>query len=754
MRTLVIFRGAPGVGKSTFIAENGLTHYTVSADSLRLLFGSPELSIDGFMGISQKNDKDVWNRLFDILERRMQNGDFTVVDATNSKTSEMNRYKELCHKYRYRIICVDMTNIPIEIAKERNNNRLHPIHSNRHYKYVPEHVIDTMYERFKTNKIPSGIEVVTCDELMDKIQYKSQDVSNYKKIHHFGDLHGCYSVLEEYFQKNPFKDDELYVFTGDYVDRGIEHEKLLNFLFSIMHKSNVIFLEGNHEAHLWHWANDEESKSPEFNKHTTLQLNNVDKKEARIFYRKLRQVFYYTHNVGHPRKQKNVIITHAGISSIPTNLTFIPTSQFINGVGRYEDMKAVNDFFVENTVECQYQIHGHRNVFHEPIKINDRCYCLESEIEFGGNFRVVTLDNNGFEEIEIKNEVWNKERYKNQAHQVEVPKTMNDKLNDVIKSLKNNKHIIEKHFDNGVSSFNFSRQVFWDKIWNDLTTKARGLFVNMNTGKIVCRSYEKFFNIGENSLVTMESLKKNLVFPVTAYNKYNGFLGMLGVHDETGEALFASKSSFDSDFANYFKDIFMEKHGSNFSEIVKFIKENNVTLVFEVIDIKNDPHIIKYDKNSLVLLDVVYNDITFKKFSYSELCKFAFKYNLVDKQIHCNQTLNLSIFNNFQEFEQFVIDAELGKVDEHLEGVVFEDSNGFNVKLKFNYYKFWKFMRSVKGAVVRHGAYKNPSVLTDTFARPFYEFVLKYNRDNNEELAKMSIIECREKFLENYKGKK
>ena len=78
---------------------------------------------DGTVGISQNNDKTVWNTLFRLLEVRMQKGEFTVIDATNSKTSEMTRYKQMCQDYRYRIYCVDFTDIPIDETKRRNANR-------------------------------------------------------------------------------------------------------------------------------------------------------------------------------------------------------------------------------------------------------------------------------------------------------------------------------------------------------------------------------------------------------------------------------------------------------------------------------------------------------------------------------------------------------------------------------------------------------------------------------------------------------
>ena len=121
MRTLVLLRGSAGVGKSTYIEQNGLKQYTLSADDIRLLCQSPVMQLDGSMSISQNNEKVVWDILFKLLEVRMQRGEFTVIDATNSKTSEMNNYKKLADKYRYRMFCIDFTDVPIEEYAKRND---------------------------------------------------------------------------------------------------------------------------------------------------------------------------------------------------------------------------------------------------------------------------------------------------------------------------------------------------------------------------------------------------------------------------------------------------------------------------------------------------------------------------------------------------------------------------------------------------------------------------------------------------------
>lgn len=244
MRILLLLRGSASCGKSTWIEENGLKQYTLSSDDIRLLCQSPVMLNDGTVGISQNNDAIVWKTLFEILEIRMQRGDFTVIDATNSKTSEMNRYREMCETYRYRIYCVDFTHIPMEEVKRRNRER-------EAYKRVPEEVIDNMYSRFRTQKIPSGIKVIGPDEL-DTIWTRLFDMSSYKRVHHIGDIHGCDTALRKYLEENGgIKDDEMYIFVGDYIDRGLENVEVVKFLLSIMNRKNVLMLEGNHERWLW-----------------------------------------------------------------------------------------------------------------------------------------------------------------------------------------------------------------------------------------------------------------------------------------------------------------------------------------------------------------------------------------------------------------------------------------------------------------------------------------------------------------------
>ncbi len=479
MRILLLLRGSAGCGKSTWIEQNGLKPYTLSADDIRLLCQSPIMQVDGTEGISQSNDNVTWKTLFNLLEVRMQKGEFTVIDATNSKTSEMNRYKEMCNTYRYRIFCVDFTDIPIEEVKRRNANR-------EVLKRVPEEAIDKMYSRFATQKIPSGIKVIKTDEL-DTIWMKMFDLSEYKKIHHIGDIHGCNTALQKYLSDNGgLKDDEMYIFTGDYIDRGLENADVVKFLISIMNKKNVLMLEGNHERWLWLYANDCVGKSKEFELITRPQLEEakIDKKDIRQLYRKFGQCAYYKHG------DNIYLVTHAGLSTLPKNLSYVATDQMIRGVGNYNDFEKVAETFLATTPDNVYQIHGHRNTKRLPVKVNDRVFNLEGRVEFGGDLRCVQIDKDGIHTVEVENTV-----YRTPEMQSEQTVTSSS-VADTIIALRSNRYIQEKKFGN-ISSFNFTNKAFYDKVWDEQTTKARGLYLDTMKGKVAARAYDKFFSIQE-----------------------------------------------------------------------------------------------------------------------------------------------------------------------------------------------------------------------------------------------------------------
>lgn len=162
MKKLLIFRGAPGCGKSTFIKENNLDKYTLSTDDIRLTLSPPITNEDGTIGINQAFNHLVFNILYESLKTKMERGEFVVVDSTNSKPSDTKQFIKLSKIYGYTIDCIDMTSLPKEECKRRNKLR-------ENFRIVPEEVIDKMYHRFE-NKLPEEINMITPEEF---------DITNY-----------------------------------------------------------------------------------------------------------------------------------------------------------------------------------------------------------------------------------------------------------------------------------------------------------------------------------------------------------------------------------------------------------------------------------------------------------------------------------------------------------------------------------------------------------------------------------------------
>ncbi|MBR1527422.1 MAG: T4 RnlA family RNA ligase, partial [Prevotella sp.] len=306
-----------------------------------------------------------------------------------------------------------------------------------------------------------------------------------------------------------------------------------------------------------------------------------------------------------------------------------------------------------------------------------------------------------------------------------------------------------------ISSFNFTKAAFYDKVWDEQTTKARGLYINIPEQKVVARAYDKFFNINERPETKLDMLQYKLAFPVTAYVKENGFLGIASYNDEDDSLFVTTKSSPDGDFAVWLRgNMETQLSAETLEKLKQFSKEHNVSFVFECVDMVHDPHIIEYPESRLYLLDIVYNEMPFRKFGFNEMCAVADELGLRHKE-------HAFVIETWQEFYDWYynVTSEGYKYDgRNIEGFVLEDSNGYMVKLKLNYYNFWKFMRSVAHETLRKG-YLDPrrtAALTTALANQFYGWVKSlYDPDDKEknDAIPKDICTLRKMFFETDVGK-
>lgn len=735
-RKLVCLRGAPGAGKSWWIREHNLQNYTICPDELRTLCSSMELKADGTFRITQEqeNEKKVWNILFEILEHRMSRGDFTVIDATCSKTKDIQQYKDLAEHYRYRMYIVDFTDIPIEVCLKQNKMRPEE-------KWVPEEAIKNIYARFATQAVPKGIKVIKRDEF-DTLLESPIDVSEYKKLVFIGDIHGCYDTLMQYKDfKEGLDETTEYIFCGDYLDRGNQNAEVMKFLTSIMDKPNVCFLEGNHEKYIQLWGEGSETKSREFNTKTKLALESggYTEKEARMFYRKVRQFSHLLYN------GIEILACHGGIPNLNTNLLYIPSMKFIKGCGDYSDYIENTESWMTQTADNCYLVHGHRNTEASEIQIADRVFNLEGRVEFGGALRIVECENteNGVKWTPI-------ELADCQPVDKDLPTEERkiDTIEETITYLRNNRFVAEKDLGNGISSFNFTREAFYKANWTKQTILARGLFIDTVNNKIIARSYEKFFKINEVPQTDLAVLRDKLRFPITAYVKENGFLAIVAYDYNHDDLFIASKSTTKGDYVEYIKEQ-LNPYRENLLNYLRNSYNNNepISLVFECEDIEHDPHIIEYSENHIVLLDAIKNTIDYNALPYEVLCNIA---NEIGCQVK-EKAFEIKTWEDFRSLYSNVQDYEYTYNDRYIEGFVFTDAYGFMTKCKTAYYNEWKKLRSVADSTLRCGYITRTGMLTSALENKFYGFCRDlynnyYDRVEKKYQFKTDIISLRNKF--------
>ena len=734
MKILLVLRGIPGSGKSTWIEEHDLKQYTLSPDNIRLLYSAPELGLDGKYHISAKCDKHVWAFLRERLEARMKNGEFTVVDATHTREFYFKDYKKLCKEYNYRMVIVDFSSVDLDTCKERNLKR-------ESYKRVSEEAIESMYNKIKI-PLQGNYEIYDYDKLpnLDTFVYKI-DGNKYDKVVIFGDIHNCYDPVKEYFDKNPESDKNLYIFVGDYFDRGIQAKEVLQFCLDHCEKENFVFLQGNHEVWAKNYVRDGEAAkmTPDF-KNSLAQFGEL-KDQLSKFTRRLKVAVKVI--FGKDFDHHFFTITHGGLSkhlSIETSAI-----QCIKGVGNYEDLDQVEESFaktneswaVQGVGHHYYNVHGHRNINDNPIISSDGYNInLEGKVEFGGELRIVELnyDDSGMHinPIEIKNDTF-KEGLKEQRNEDYTNKS-------IISDLEHSSLIRKKDLGDGIVSYNFSREAFYSQKWNKLTTTARGLFVDTKTNKVLARSYPKFFEAEQHPSTQWRNLEKKLVFPVTAYLKENGFLGIVSVWND--QLFVASKSTNQGDYALNFQRILNTQ--INCDKLKEYLKKNNCSAIFECVDPFKDPHIIEYVNEKVVLLDIVQNDFTDTFKSYDEVFNLA-------KEIGCKPKEMCKIFNTFEELKSFVEAFDKDDKNE-IEGFVFVDQNNFMLKYKTPYYKFWNDMRRMKdyinkGSTEKYFAAKNVLPKQTELMNRLFRYMTDI-KQKGIDLDTLSIIDIRNKYLQ------
>lgn len=738
-RFIIVSRGAPGSGKSTWFNQSGLAPYVVSADALRLLHSAPVLNDQGELSINQKRDADVWDMLWSIVKGKMSEGETVAIDACFSKESDFAPIHRLAETFRYRIIVVDFTDVPLDTILKQN--------ANRGYNRVPEEAIIKVHSRFRNQHPPKYCTVLKPHQVLPYLKAKIFNYVEYNTVHIFGDIHGCNKTLQEYFKSNPVSNKDYYIFLGDLNDRGKDNVEVLRFVTGLVENGNAIVLASNHGRHLNLWAmegNDDIIAGNQF-LHNTLaefERKGYTRQEARRLVRKEGQYALFS------RAGKIYFCNHGGIPKISLqNLNFLNLREFEKGVLQRHEIDELSEIWAKNMPETWYQVHGHRSKEGMDV-LKNRVFRLEGEVEFGGVLRVLQLDATGGHNIvevkSVEKTISTREnRGGEKIHSQSVVSNMTD-VGKLVAILREKKDIRERKMGD-ISSFNFAKEVFYSKNWNESNIMARGFFIkpDIEYPYIVARSYSKFFNIGERPETEERNILETVKYPVKCFLKENGFLGIIGLDNEKDELVFCSKSTIStadkSDFAVMFRNLFLKNHGDKIDSIKEFIRKENRSLVFEVIDVENDPHIIKYENSHVVLLDAFKRTIEDDVLDYAELCKLGSLIGCKTKELVVDIQGRDQLAYNIKALQSNLV-----------EGYVFTDSKGFSFKLKTSYYNQWKKLRGIKDGMAK-GHPVNLAKLFTPVENTFYGFMKNklggLSLDERNAYTDVSIIKLRDEFL-------
>jgi len=155
----------------------------------------------------------------------------------------------------------------------------------------------------------------------------------------------------------------------------------------------------------------------------------------------------------------------------------------------------------------------------------------------------------------------------------------NKEIKEIKKYEKDGLVTIRNHNELDLRIINYTPQVQYERLWNPLLKKCRGLIIDEDWN-IVARSMEKFFNIEEHrefdSLPDIPTFERFVV-----YDKLDGSLGIIFWYE--GEWRVATRGSFISDQADKARELLKnyetEKMDKEYTYLVEIIYPENRIVV-------------------------------------------------------------------------------------------------------------------------------------------------------------------------------
>ncbi|QPG75945.1 hypothetical protein FOA43_003331 [Brettanomyces nanus] len=292
-----------------------------------------------------------------------------------------------------------------------------------------------------------------------------------------------------------------------------------------------------------------------------------------------------------------------------------------------------------------------------------------------------------------------------------------------------------------------------------LPTYARGLFTKGN--EIICRGYNKFYNVNEFLEVSEDQLKKNTTGPYTLTVKSNGCIVFIsGLED--GTLVVCSKHS------TGVRDDIQKNHamaaqralesqligiGQGKERLASALYELKLTAVAEFCDDSFEEHVLEYknDRAGLYLHGLNFNTPRFRTYPMKKVNEFGQMFGFKETKSRR--------FETFEELIKYLSNvANEGTFEgEEVEGFVVrcyrtENHEDFFFKYKFEEpYLLYRELREVTKQFIRGGPQNVHFGKHKLICMDYLKYIMPLMHDNQElreqYLDNQGIIELRKKYF-------
>jgi polynucleotide kinase-phosphatase len=402
--SVVMLMGVPGSGKSTFANKYFKQSEILSSDYFRELISDNKYN--------QTVSGKAFNTLYYVLERRLEVGKLSVIDATNLRKDDRKRILDIARHQNCGVTLIVFNtnkNVCIDRIKNRQNFYMTAEKFNRQYTNYKMSTSQVKKEGFL------DIHTLTGDEV-DNVEFErystKHDLSHIKDVSFdiIGDVHGCYNELCELLEKLNYEvdknnfivnapTDRKLVFVGDLCDRGNKNIEVLRLVMNIVSEGDGYCVLGNHDAKLLKKLKGSDIQVDNGIDITIKQLeeeSDIFKCAVKNFLSELHGYYIFDND--------KLVISHAGIKEEFINRSSVRIDKFCM-YGDVDGTKDENGLPVCYPWQNDYKGRSMIVFGHTPkleVEIVNNTYCIDTGVCFGNKLSAISYPSKEVTSVKAK----------------------------------------------------------------------------------------------------------------------------------------------------------------------------------------------------------------------------------------------------------------------------------------------------------------------------------------------------------------